>query len=72
MQTKNNAVDTAAFGGQGWSPRIRSHAMEIGDIWAGCGLDSEWKPLPDLKTRAFTAFPCPWMSFRKPMVRRDA
>lgn len=45
MQTKNNAVDTAAFGGQGWSPRIRSHAMEIGDIWAGCGLDSEWKPL---------------------------
>ncbi len=19
--------------------------MEIGDIWTGCGLDSEWKPL---------------------------
>jgi arginine deiminase len=39
------AFDTAAFGGEGWSPRIRPHAMEIGDIWAGCGMDSEWKPL---------------------------
>jgi arginine deiminase len=45
MQTKNMAFDTAAFGGEGWSPRIRTHAMEIGDIWAGCGMDSEWKPL---------------------------
>ncbi|MEX1299279.1 MAG: arginine deiminase-related protein [Desulfotignum sp.] len=41
----NNSFDTAAFGGEGWSPRTRSHAMEIGDIWTGCGLDSEWKPL---------------------------
>lgn len=45
MQTKNMNFDTAAFGGEGWSPRIRTHAMEIGDIWAGCGMDSEWKPL---------------------------
>jgi N-dimethylarginine dimethylaminohydrolase len=45
MQKMNDAFDTAAFGGEGWSPRIRSHAMEIGDIWTGCGLDSEWKPL---------------------------
>jgi N-dimethylarginine dimethylaminohydrolase len=45
MDTVNNGFDTAAFGGNGWSPRIRSHATEIGDIWAGCGLDSEWKPL---------------------------
>ncbi len=45
MQTKNRAFDTAAFGGEGWSPRIRTHAVEIGDIWAGCGMDSEWKPL---------------------------
>jgi arginine deiminase len=45
MQTQNRAFDTAAFGGEGWSPRIRTHAVEIGDIWAGCGMDSEWKPL---------------------------
>jgi N-dimethylarginine dimethylaminohydrolase len=41
----NTFLDTAAFGGNGWSPRIKSHASEIGDIWTGCGLDSEWKPL---------------------------
>jgi N-dimethylarginine dimethylaminohydrolase len=43
--TMSHSFDTAAFGGKGWSPRTRSHAREIGDIWAGCGLDSEWKPL---------------------------
>ena len=42
---KNNRIDTAAFGGEGWCPRTRSHAMEIGDVWAGCGIDSEWESL---------------------------
>jgi arginine deiminase len=42
---QNKKLDTAAFGGEGWCPRTRSHAMEIGDVWAGCGIDSEWKPL---------------------------
>jgi arginine deiminase len=55
MQTKENTMipeqpltdssATAAFGGEGWSPRTRSHLQEIGDIWADCGIDSEWKPL---------------------------
>ncbi|MCF8091804.1 MAG: hypothetical protein K9K40_04990 [Desulfotignum sp.] len=45
MQTKKSSFDTAAFGGDGWSPRILTHAMEIGDIWTGCGIDSEWRPL---------------------------
>lgn len=40
-----DSFDTAAFGGEGWSPRTRSHAREIGDIWAACGIDSEWQPL---------------------------
>ncbi len=36
---------TAAYGGDGWSPRIRTHAQELGDIWTDCGIDSEWRPL---------------------------
>jgi len=37
--------DSSAYGGDGWSPRTRSHAEEIADIWAPCGVDSEWMPL---------------------------
>ena len=36
---------TAAYGGDNWSPREASHAQEIGHIWAGCGIDSEWRRL---------------------------
>ena len=35
----------AAYGGDGWSGRIRSHGEEIGDLWAASGIDSEWAPL---------------------------
>lgn len=35
----------AAYGGEGWSGRLRSHGQEIGDLWAACGIDSEWAPL---------------------------
>lgn len=37
--------EAAAYGGPGWRPRARSHAEELGDLWAACGLDSEWRPL---------------------------
>lgn len=39
------SFDAAAYGGPGWSPRTCAHAQEIGAIWAGCGIDSEWRPL---------------------------
>jgi N-dimethylarginine dimethylaminohydrolase len=35
----------AAYGGKGWSPRVKTHREEIGTLWAGCGQDSEWRPL---------------------------
>lgn len=35
---------TSAYGGPGWSPRLASHAEELGTIWRG-GLDSEWRKL---------------------------
>jgi arginine deiminase len=38
-------TDSAAYGGPGWSPRRRSLGEEIGDVWASCGIDSEWAPL---------------------------
>ena len=39
------AHEAAAYGGPGWRPRMRAHAEELGDLWAACGLDSEWRPL---------------------------
>ena len=36
---------SSAYGGDGWSPRLRRHRQEIGDLWAACGQDSEWMPL---------------------------
>ncbi|MBW7922380.1 MAG: amidinotransferase [Rubellimicrobium sp.] len=44
----NRPQDTfglAAYGGDGWSQRVRSHAGEIGDLWTACGINSEWAPL---------------------------
>ena len=35
----------AAYGGEGWSPRLKTHAEEIGSLWAACGQNSEWMPL---------------------------
>lgn len=37
--------ERAAYGGEGWSPRVRSLREEIGDLWAPCGIDSEWRRL---------------------------
>jgi N-dimethylarginine dimethylaminohydrolase len=35
----------AAYGGDGWSPRLAAHGDEIGSLWAACGIDSEWRRL---------------------------
>ena len=40
-----DSYGTAAYGGDGWSPRLDSHRQEIGDLWTDCGINSEWKPL---------------------------
>ena len=37
--------EAAAYGGAGWSPRIKSTQQEIGDLWASCGIQSEYAPL---------------------------
>ena len=41
----SSSFGSAAYGGDGWSPRIKSHGEEVGDLFAPCGLDSEWRPL---------------------------
>jgi N-dimethylarginine dimethylaminohydrolase len=35
----------AAYGGEGWSARLKTHAEEIGSLWSACGQNSEWMPL---------------------------
>lgn len=39
---ESSSFRSSAYGGEGWSPRTRDHAEEVGDIWAPCGIDSEW------------------------------
>ena len=41
----NDLSKHSAFGGKGWSPRIRSRREEIGDLWAACGINTQYKPL---------------------------
>ena len=36
---------TAAYGGENWSQREATHQQELGEIWGGCGIDSEWREL---------------------------
>ena len=36
---------TAAYGGENWSQRHATHHQELGEIWGGCGVDSEWREL---------------------------
>jgi len=45
MTDSNDISTTAAYGGQGWSPRTTSLRQEIGDIWGTCGVMSEWSTL---------------------------
>ena len=38
-------LKTAAYGGEGWSPRTASLRREIGGVWGACGVGVEWSPL---------------------------
>ncbi len=38
-------LGAAAYGGENWSQREATHRQEIGEIWTGCGIDSEWRRL---------------------------
>lgn len=44
----SSSFGAAAYGGDGFAPRIATHAQEIGTLWAACGLDSEWAPLKEV------------------------
>lgn len=35
----------SAYGGEGWQPRSRSMAGELGNIWGKGGMCSEWEPI---------------------------
>jgi N-dimethylarginine dimethylaminohydrolase len=37
-----DSFGTAAYGGENWSPRLRTHREEIGDLWVDSGVDSEF------------------------------
>jgi len=48
MSTNDKTQSTfgsAAYGGENWSQREASHHQELGEIWGGCGIDSEWREL---------------------------
>ena len=45
MKVSGDISTTAAYGGQGWSPRTTSLRQEIGSIWGACGVMSEWSTL---------------------------
>lgn len=40
-----DTYQAAAYGGAGWSPRQTPMRQEIGSIWGGCGVDTEWGKL---------------------------
>ena len=40
-----DTYQAAAYGGEGWSPRLAPMAQEIGSLWGACGVDTEWAPL---------------------------
>ena len=42
----------AAYGGEKWIPRIKSHREEIGQLWEFCGVDSEYAPLKSVLLHA--------------------
>ena len=42
---RKSSFGSSAYGGEGWSPRSRTHGEEIGTLWSACGQDSEWASL---------------------------
>ncbi len=45
MARSKSTFGSSAYGGGGWSERIRTHRDEIGDLWTDCGIDNEWSRL---------------------------
>lgn len=45
MTKQQSQLDSAAYGGDKWSPRTATHQEEIGLLWGQCGLDAEWMSL---------------------------
>jgi len=45
MTDRSTIYTKSAYGGAGWRPRERSSREEIGDLWAPCGLATEWTRL---------------------------
>jgi N-dimethylarginine dimethylaminohydrolase len=42
---RDDSFGTAAYGGDGWSPRQSDHRDELGTVWSAQAIDSEWRPL---------------------------
>ncbi len=38
-------INLAAYGGEGWSPRLATHREEIGSLWTQCGINTEYGTL---------------------------
>ena len=45
MAGQQGTFGSAAYGGAGWSPRSESLAEEIGSVWSGYAVSSEWRKL---------------------------
>ena len=45
MASQQETFRSAAYGGEGWSPRTQTLAQEIGSVWGGHSVDSEWRNL---------------------------
>jgi len=45
MKSNHSQMETAAYGGKNWSPRVQTHRDEIGFIWTRSGINSEWATL---------------------------
>ena len=41
----SSTFNASAYGGAGWQGRGRTHAEELGSLWAACGIDSEYARL---------------------------
>ena len=51
VKPPTSSFGAAAYGGDGWSPRVAAHGDEIGSLWAACGIDSEWRRLTAVALR---------------------
>jgi len=45
MSVGEGSEISAAYGGEGWSPRRAPLGEELGTVWQPCGIDSEWSTL---------------------------